>query len=796
MTKNKKNNIIDFFKENKWTFIIAAGIIIFYEPLKILIDKLLINPIFSKIEATQTLNVLFFIFLGITLAYWIHKIFWRNYKVALKHILIYGVILTGYLIYRFNQELGWSLLNMKNSWEIYYADILIVICVMAILTRIIGILTNTLLFKYTKKKISSINLKPKFNWIVYNFTQLNKKLLKEPINKLKNNLETSIPNNDNDNDNDNGFEIDEPLSSINDIENKEWDTSKEIVNNILNTKLGNGSFVIGLNGEWGSGKSTYWNLMKEKLNVHTDYILIEFNPWNNECDTSITQNFLNKFKSEVSKYHSNITPEIEKYSKAISQTYKNGIIKTLTGFTSKSHNSVEEELERLKKTILQIKKRIIIFIDDIDRLCNDEIYEVLKLVRNNANFPNTFFILAYDREYIEKSLSNLDIPKPNQYIEKIINHEHILPNLKQQLLIKTLEDLIAKELNLNSKSDTQFTSEFTKINNYSTSFFSLISNYRDIKKLANLISEKFVELKTETQLSDLILIEALHLKHPMIFKPLQENKINFLNWSKLEGRYVKVNKNLEQSFPTREEEKSTYTSETEDTFTKIFKSTTLSKQDQDKIISFFYEFAASKRIEDLEEHNKYLTLKSFINKYSFDTYLDSPKNSKSFTFQKFENWKNDKGFNTDNLNKLYKTKNEFINLINILSSITLFYSTEEFINVNKALIYLSKISSYIDEDLISNIIKEVKQNCNTTPFVSTFNYENFNLQEIFKEILKPINPPYLTEKALCTSLNSTQTSINPESKTLSDKTLNELLQMYNTETKSAARSRHILCSLL
>lgn len=56
---------------------------------------------------------------------------------------------------------------------------------------------------------------------------------------------------------------------------------EHIYNSILNVKADN-SFVIGINGAWGSGKTTTVNIVKEKIknNINNkDLILNDFNPW-------------------------------------------------------------------------------------------------------------------------------------------------------------------------------------------------------------------------------------------------------------------------------------------------------------------------------------------------------------------------------------------------------------------------------------------------------------------------------------------------------------------------------------
>lgn len=66
-------------------------------------------------------------------------------------------------------------------------------------------------------------------------------------------------------------------------------------------------------------------------------------------------------------------------------------------------------------------------IDDLDRLDADEILEVLKLIRNTANFPYLKFVVACDRKYVIEQLRSRAIDE--KYLEKIFMVDFQLPQV-------------------------------------------------------------------------------------------------------------------------------------------------------------------------------------------------------------------------------------------------------------------------------------------------------------------------------------------------------------------------------
>ena len=119
--------------------------------------------------------------------------------------------------------------------------------------------------------------------------------------------------------------------------------------------------------------------------------------------------------------------------------YKSGkplkiIGKSLHGIFNEDKNPYELIKEILERT----KHKTVVFIDDIDRLNAAEIKEVLRLIRNTANFPYIQFIVAYDKNYVCETLKNNGINTPDRYLEKFFNVEMSLPKSEDRVLCNEL----------------------------------------------------------------------------------------------------------------------------------------------------------------------------------------------------------------------------------------------------------------------------------------------------------------------------------------------------------------------
>lgn len=202
--------------------------------------------------------------------------------------------------------------------------------------------------------------------------------------------------------------------------------------------------VIGLYGKWGSGKSSAINLAieyienetkKKKYTKKDQPIIIRFNPWNFTEQNQLITTFFTELAKAIkfydagadakkvgqqlvtySKFFSvlSLVPGLDPYAKTVGNVFKQVGITTKEWGELKTKN-LEQFKDDLDKAIRKLGRKIIIVIDDIDRLNEKEIKQIFQLVKQNANFSNTMYILSLDQEKALKQIKEKD-----EFLEKII----------------------------------------------------------------------------------------------------------------------------------------------------------------------------------------------------------------------------------------------------------------------------------------------------------------------------------------------------------------------------------------
>ncbi len=305
------------------------------------------------------------------------------------------------------------------------------------------------------------------------------------------------------------------------------------------------SFVIGINGEWGSGKSSFMHLVKEEINEKAPGLIqIEFNPWESSHSRYIIKDFFEELESNVGAENGSLTKKISEYSDKLMHLETSSILNVISTFLRPKEISVSLLRNQISKILEQSAQRIIVYIDDLDRLDPKELVQVFKLVRNSANFRNVIFLLAYDRNYIDTALSRRVEYREKRFLEKIVQTEVNLPRFSPLILRNELIQEINRIIHsskLSNEEKKAIEKEVSETINYDDILDSIgahnilndyLGNFRDVRRLLNSLLINMSNLLNEVLIQDFLRLELLKLKFPKVYRSLQVNPNELLEKAK------------------------------------------------------------------------------------------------------------------------------------------------------------------------------------------------------------------------------------------------------------------------
>ncbi|NMF66351.1 KAP family P-loop NTPase fold protein [Brasilonema octagenarum] len=211
--------------------------------------------------------------------------------------------------------------------------------------------------------------------------------------------------------------------------------AKHLADSICKMSLSEG-FVIAVYGSWGSGKSTLLNFVVHCLKHKPDKeqpIVVHFNAWLFTGNQDITTRFFDQLHSVLTsvKYMpKGLRERIADIAKVVSQVplpYAQAgmAVATLLDDESKEASELKEELENI---VVQLERRIVVAIDDIDRLPIEDIKQLFRIFKAIPNFRNVVYLLVFDKEVVSKALCETQEISPEAYLEKTIQVPFELPS--------------------------------------------------------------------------------------------------------------------------------------------------------------------------------------------------------------------------------------------------------------------------------------------------------------------------------------------------------------------------------
>lgn len=358
---------------------------------------------------------------------------------------------------------------------------------------------------------------------ILSFLTLLSILIKQYIKKQEINLPEGI-----------GLVPDEPLIG-NEGDEDDWTGLKSMgefyTKRILETLYPSGkpmnspSFVFGVEGDWGSGKTSLLNIINKELEK-SDVIRVWYNPWMSSRKESLMQDFFNTLADKLPGI--SLKRDLHRYGKALTNMETKGILNTLDALLSSPQN-LREQFIAIEQEIKRLNIKMVVFIDDLDRMDAEEILAVFKLIRNVANFRNMAYLIAYDKRYIITLLDNhFNSTKQSeetietmgsQYLAKIVQTLFIVPH--NTLLIRILIDKLTKR-GLTITDDI--------INNFNDNTeYQLSNNPRKVIRIYNqtiLQKAKFPSSLKPNQGIEMLMISFIHLYVPWLYNIiLEETKL-------------------------------------------------------------------------------------------------------------------------------------------------------------------------------------------------------------------------------------------------------------------------------
>lgn len=355
------------------------------------------------------------------------------------------------------------------------------------------------------------------------------------------------------------------LDSDRALENRDEDQfgfvgiAERLAPSIVEASKGDG-MVIGLEGRWGSGKTSLLNFLRSELeNAEEQGIYtITIAPWLNGDASSLVSSLLDPISAilksredELAEANGAIGNAASEAVTEVGQLLRDYGPKTARRIASFANvaayfvpgaqmvggafqagaNAVEQVLptgptpSELKRKISQkiqdLNVGFVVILDDLDRLEPEQAVEVVRLVRSVADFPRVAYLMCYDREVLAQALkTGLKVADGDLFLQKIVQLTFSIPlpepfDLRTQFLDEA--KTIYEEVTSSSAEGPLFNDLKLAVDREGME----LSTPREVKLALNSIRFVFPQVKDDVYFPDLCRLHLIKTTNYKLYQWLE-----------------------------------------------------------------------------------------------------------------------------------------------------------------------------------------------------------------------------------------------------------------------------------
>ena len=281
--------------------------------------------------------------------------------------------------------------------------------------------------------------------------------------------------------------------------------------------------VMAIRGDWGMGKSTVLNFIERCLRESAGEnppIIVRFNPWWFTGREDLILQFFDSLQDGLGVGGT----EMEGLRSSLAH-FAGLVSKLPLPYLKEAGEATQMLLQPGRKSVLKLKDeiadtlrhwemRVIVIIDDVDRLDKEEIRLLFSVIKGVADFPNVCYLLAFDWQVVVNALNGMQTEDGEDYLQKIVQ----LPIAVRQPTNTALHAFYIKNIQpLKEKARSELQENDTLSSELEVAVMSFIETPRDVVRLFNSVVAFYEQVKDEAFFTDYLVASALNVFCPLAY---------------------------------------------------------------------------------------------------------------------------------------------------------------------------------------------------------------------------------------------------------------------------------------
>jgi len=229
-------------------------------------------------------------------------------------------------------------------------------------------------------------------------------------------------------------------------------------------------FVLAINNEWGTGKTTFVKMWKQHLE-NNKFKTLYFNAWENDFEKDVLIALISELEGLANSKTKEIFKTVLQKAAPLAKGLVLGLIKTqiekhigkdvvkdaLNGVAEATAEELQNQIDsyqarkngikEFKKSLAKFveksadKKPVVFIIDELDRCRPSYAVETLEQIKHLFSVPGIVFVLSIDKEQLGNAIRGVygsDKLNAEEYLRRFIDIEYQLPKPNTEAFCKYL----------------------------------------------------------------------------------------------------------------------------------------------------------------------------------------------------------------------------------------------------------------------------------------------------------------------------------------------------------------------
>jgi hypothetical protein len=283
--------------------------------------------------------------------------------------------------------------------------------------------------------------------------------------------------------------------------------------------------VIGLEGEWGSGKSTLINLVKnsiieDKIAKNSCIVIDDFDPWHYNDEKSMLRAMLESILNSVK-----IGLPSSK-TRMIIKKFLNNIFEKKGLYLFDELPKIDDDINVFELTkiidsyLKDNGKKIVFFIDNVDRTQKEHIFFIYKSIASLIKVKHIVYVIAYDPVIVSSAFTDMKID--DKYLDKIIQIKYSLSidkNIFSKVKVKSL-------INFFKFYKTEIIKTYDE-----SELLSMVDNFTNLREFKLFLNKLSIAMNTSMSYlnkADIVKILIIKTNYPILFNLIKDNYQYFI----------------------------------------------------------------------------------------------------------------------------------------------------------------------------------------------------------------------------------------------------------------------------